>query len=320
MFFKLFVRILGIFLMVFMGYLARRTGMIDTESSRKMARVSTNFLYPALIFSALVGNYTLAGLLDNWALPVGAVMIMAAGYLIGLLFSRLISFSDDREKHGFMFQCTINNYSFLPLPLILMLWGNQGVARLLFASVGSEIAVWTLGVFALTGNKLTRESLRHLASVPMLAVVAAIVMIIVKSAFAAGGLLPLPGSPAAEIGGAFLSALDIFGKGTIPLAMFVAGSRMAELKVEHLMTGQQAYLVVLRLLLIPAAAASLLYVLPFAPDIRLILLTVAVMPSAIASVVLSEVYDADARFAASAVLLTHLFALLTIPAWLSLFM
>jgi predicted permease len=44
-----------------------------------------------------------------------------------------------------LFQCIINNYSFLPMPLAFLFWGEQGLALLIFSTIDSEIAFWTLG-------------------------------------------------------------------------------------------------------------------------------------------------------------------------------
>ena len=320
MFIKLFVRILAIFSMIAMGALARKLRIIDANSTRKMARIITNFFYPALIFSYLVSNFSLGSLIRNWTLPAGALMIMYTGYLIGLLFSKLIPFSKEKERHVFLFQSTINNYSFLPIPIILMLWGNAGVAKLIFSTLGSEIAVWTIGIFALTGNKFKRENLRHLLSVPMLAIFFTIFVIIIKAWAVSANYVLNQNGILAEIGNSFMTSFDIFGKGTIPLAMFVVGSRISELTTKHLFVMKQVYLTLLRLIIIPAVITLLLFLLPFENSIRLILLVVAIMPCAIASVVLSEVYDADVEFAASGVLITHLFSLITIPLWLFLFL
>lgn len=316
MFIRLFVRILAIFCMIGAGILARRLNILNKETAGQMSRAVTNFFYPALIFSSLVGNFTLRGLVDNWALPIGAILIMLTGYILGVLFSRAISFSDDKEKNQFLFQSTINNYSFLPLPIILMLWGNVGVAGLIFSTLGSELSVWTLGIFALAGNKFRKENIKELLSVPMLAIFASIMVIAIRDV----GVYSFAGTFLGEVGLSFFSVLDIFGKGTIPVAMFIAGSRVAELKPHHLFTLKQGYVVALRLLLIPAIVALILYLIPFLAESRHILLVVAIMPSAISSVVLSEVYNSDTDFAASSVLTTHLFSLVTIPVWLSIFL
>ncbi|MCM8830294.1 MAG: AEC family transporter [Candidatus Omnitrophica bacterium] len=312
MFIKLFIRILAIFGMIAAGAIARRLNMLTKDTASQMSRITTNFFYPALIFTYLVSNFSLKELAENWVLPFGTLIIMASGYITGNIFSRFTAFKNEKEKGQFLFQCTINNYSFLPLPIALMLYGNTGVAYLIFSTLGSEISVWTMGVFALTGNKFRRDSVKNLLSVPMIAIVFSIIVIAIRD-------MCIYNCPwiIREIGTSFFSVIDIFGKGTIPVAMFIAGSRMADLKVHHLLTTLQGYIITLRLLVIPAISAIVLYLLPFPVEARNILLVVAVMPSAIASVVLSEVYNSDTEFAASSVLTTHLFSLITIPLWLS---
>ncbi|OPZ93145.1 MAG: Membrane transport protein [candidate division TA06 bacterium ADurb.Bin417] len=311
MFIKILLRVFSIFLMIMLGAIARRRGILDSEATRRLALSVTNFFYPAMIFSSLVRNFDLASLLRNWTLPAGTIMIMLLGYLVGLAALRVLDFEKPAEGHAFHFQCTINNYSFLPLPIILLFWGNAGVAGLLFSSLGSEISVWTFGVLALTGNRLRRDSLRNLLSLPMLSIAAAILTIVVRD-FPAAGSLP------AEAAAALMNVLDLFGKATVPLAMFQVGSRISELTPRHLFTLNQFYVVLLRLTLIPALALILLFSLPLDPLPRLVLGMVAIMPGAIASVVLSDVYGADREFAASSVMATHLFSLLTIPAWMTL--
>lgn len=281
-----------------------------------MSRVTTNFFYPALIFTSLVGSFTLKGLAENWFLPAGALLIMSTGYILGVVVYRFIKFSSGKEKNQFLFQCTINNYSFLPLPIVYMLWGNTGVAALIFSSLGSELAVWTLGVFALTGNRFRKENLKNLLSVPIISILFAVAFMAIRDYAGPPSVSPF----LKEAGISFFSALDMLGKGTIPVAMFVVGSRMAELKPHHLFTLRQGFVVALRLMVIPGIAALFLHLLPFPQETRLILLVVATMPSAVASVVLSEVYNSDTEFAASCVLTTSLFSLLTIPLWLSLFL
>jgi malate permease and related proteins len=319
-FIKLFIRILAIFCMVGFGILARKLKFLDGNTINQMSRVVVNFFYPALIFTSLVGNFTIRGLAENWVLPAGTLLIMSTGYILGVVFSRLIRFTGEKEKNQFLFQCTINNYSFLPLPIVFMLWGNAGVAGLIFSTLGSELAVWTLGVSALTGNRFRRENLKQLLSVPMVTILFAIMAMAVRDFVTGPPFSFSPGPFLQETATSFFFAMDILGKGTIPVAMFIAGGRMAELKTHHLFTLRQGYVVGLRLLVIPAVAALFLHLLPFPLETRLILLVVATMPSAIASVVLGEVYKSDTEFAASCVFTTHLFSLITIPLWLSLFL
>jgi predicted permease len=308
-----FVRLLAVFSMVLMGVVARRRGWLDALGTRQVSLLVTNILYPALIYASLVQTFTLSGLAANWTLPAGTALIMLTGYCVGLVAAWLLRFRHEPERRAFRFQCAINNYVFLPMPLVLIYWGSDGVALLVFSTVGSELAVWTLGVMALTGHRLHWRSLKHLVSMPMAAIVAAVLTLVV--AHFSGWQAP-EGGLWGDLRKALLAALDIVGKGTVPLAMMVAGSRLAELHPRTLLRTPQLVLVALRLVAIPAAALGLLRLLPFAADARQVLTVVAVMPAAIASVMLSEIYEADSEFAAAAVLLTHAGSLFTIPLWL----
>lgn len=317
MFSSLFLRILSVFVLIFFGGLARKTGIIDAGATTRLAGAVKNFFYPALIFHALFNNFTASELAENYLLPAGALMFMAAGYLIGLASARFLRFRDSKERGSFLFQCAINNYSFLPLPIILMLWGEHAVAMLIFSTLGSEIAVWTFGVFALCGNRFRRDSLKNLLSAPLISIIAAVAAILLRDYFSGSALFEH--HFAAEAGASLMAAAEMLGGATIPLAMFIVGSRIFVLQSHHVFAFKQLCVAALRLVIIPAAGISLFFLLPLSEEMRLVLIMVAVMPSANASVVLAEVYSSDADFAASSVLITHIFALVTIPLWLSFF-
>ncbi len=319
MFLQFFIRIAAIFCMIGFGVLAKKLKFIDSSATTQLSKLVTYFFYPALVFSSLVTNFTLETLLANWALPAGTIIIMSTGCIIGVIFVKIFHFGDKTQKGQFLFQTTINNYSFLPLPIILILWGEGGVAQLIFSTLGSEITLWTLGILVLTGNKLSMDSLRHLLSVPILAILSAIAVITFRSTAGGGaGEVIFSSEVFSLVSTSLMDMLDVFGAATIPLAMFLAGSRVADLKPRHFFAFKQISVVVLRLIIIPAAAIAILLSLPFSDELRRILLVVAVMPSAITSVMLSEVYNSDTDFAASSVLTTQLVSILTIPIWLSI--
>jgi predicted permease len=310
-----FLRIVAVFLMIAAGAAARRRRLLDAESTGHLSRLVVAMFYPALIYSTLVTAFTFRDLLHHWTLPAGALLIMSIGFAAGLLGVRLLRFSSKAAERTFHFQCTINNYSFLPMPIIFLLWGKRGVADLIFSTVGSEIAVWTLGMLALTGGRLRWSSLRHLVTPPMLAIAAAAGTL--AAVDVSGVEFPPPGV-FGEAWKALISALDLFGKATVPLAMLVAGSRMSELRLRHLWGRPQIAAVLLRTVAAPACAVAILLLLPLAAPVREVLLVVAVMPCAIASVMLSDVYGGDSDFAAATVLTSHVVGLATIPIWLSL--
>ncbi|MFA5645806.1 MAG: AEC family transporter [Candidatus Ratteibacteria bacterium] len=319
MFIPLLIRVFAIFFIIALGALARKLKFLDTHTAKRTAVIITNFFYPALIFSSLTSNFTLQKLASHWVLPAATFGIMAIGYFAGIAIRDFFRFSSPSSRNVFLFQTTINNYSFLPMPIVLMYWGDAGIALLIFSTLGSEIAVWTLGILGLTGNTFKKENLRHLFSMPMLALFSAIIVLCLKAA-GVGTWLGSYGSFFPEISASLITSLDMFGKAAIPLAMFVAGSRLLDVHISEIFHPAQFGIAGIRLLFVPAVAIALLIALPISKEILPVLATVAVMPCAIASVVLSETYGADAEYAAAGVFLTHVFGLITIPAWLTLVM
>ncbi len=315
----IFLKLCSVFLMLFLGFMARKRQLVDAASTRHLAALVTNLIYPALIYSAIVRGFTLSQLWDNRLLPIGAFIIMGVGFAVGQVCLRLFRFEDATREGAFLFQCTINNYSFLPMPLALVFGGERAVALLVFSTIGSELAVWTLGIYALKGRKLAIGELRHLLSMPMLAISAALLTLAAEQLLGTLGHNPFKDvAQLRDISTSLLDGLALFGKGTIPIAMVMTGSRAAGLRPHHLLGRDTLLVAGLRLVLLPFLAGVLFIKLPMDPAVRQVLLLVATMPSAIASVMLSELYKADADFAASTVVVTHILCLLTIPLWLAL--
>jgi predicted permease len=304
--------------MITVGFIARRKHKITDDTTRQLSYVLTRFFYPALVFTSMTRNFDLRGLGTFWVLPVGGFSIMALGFLLGILIERFVHRPAAGSENAFLFQCTMNNYSFLPLPLALMLWGEEGVAGVIFASLGAELAVWTLGVFAISGRKFNRSSLANLLSPPLLTISFSLLWIVLRDVLPDVVTVYISQPFFASPYGAVREALHMLGNATIPIAMIMAGSRMAGLKAHHLISMEKGIVAVLRLLIVPSLVWGALMLLPVTPEIYRILLLIATMPSAVASVIFSELYHEDAEFAAACILLTHILCIVTIPVWMLL--
>ncbi len=311
----IFVRLFAICLMLAAGFYARRRDFLNDDSTRRLSMLVTNLLYPAAIFASLVGKFTLRGIADEWVMPVGAFLIIAIGYCCGLLFAFFSRGHETATRRMFHFQCALTNYVFLPLPLVLVFWPETGLGKLALSSIGSEIGVWTIGILALTGVSFRLEALKKLLSAPMLAILLSIVVLAFREA------VPLAfadGSLWLESWRALISVGDMLGAATVPMAMLIAGSRMATLRTRNLNQPLQFWLLFVRLIAIPAITVPLLlWALPLEPESRFIIVLIAVMPCSVASVALSEIYRADSDFAAASVLLTTVTCILTVPFWMA---
>ena len=307
-----FFQILCILGLVACGFFARRRGLLSAHGTNDLAHVSLILVYPALIFVSIT-QLSFADLRANLTRPLLVMAIALVGFGLGLLAVRFLGRVPAETARAFLFHCLINNYLFLPLPLVLFRYGERGVALLVFSSVGFEVLLWSLGVMLFARAERKRDRLKSLFSPPF------VVLLLSLAFVAARDLLPWPEPPAglALAGQTARSGLRTLGAATIALSMLVAGSRFAMLKFETIL-GWRIWLVsAIRLVAVPLVMIPLLGLVPLDPVARGILCIVAVMPSAMVSALFSERYGGDTDFIAGGLLLTHLWALVTVPLFLA---
>lgn len=307
-----FFQILCVLGLVACGFFARRRGLLSAQGTNDLAHVALSVVYPALIFVSIL-ELSFADLRANLTLPLLVMAIAMVGFGLGLLAVRFLGRVPPETARAFLFHCLINNYSFLPLPLVLFRYGDPGVALLVFSSVGYELLLWSLGVMLFTRAERKRDRLKSLFSPPF------VVLLLSLGCVAARDLLPWPEPPAwlALAANTFRGGLKTLGAATIALSMLVAGSRFAMLKFATILGWRIWFVSAIRLVAVPLVVIPLLGFIPMDSTARGILFIVSVMPSAMVSVLFSERYGGDTDFIAGGLLLTHLWALVTVPLFLA---
>ena len=307
-----FFQILCILGLVGAGFYARRRGLLSAQGTNDLAHVALTLVCPALIFVSITQLH-LADLRANLLLPLLVMAIALVGFGLGLLAVRFLGRVPAETARAFLFHCLINNYLFLPLPLVLFRYGDRGVALLVFSSVGFEVLLWSLGVMLFSRAERKRDRLKSLFSPPF------VVLLLSLTLVTARDLLPWPEPPAwlALAANTFRGGLKTLGAATIALSMLVAGSRFATLKFETILGWRIWFVSAIRLVAVPLIMIPVLGWIPLDPVARGILYIISVMPSAMVSVLFSERYGGDTDFIAGGLLLTHLWALVTVPLFLA---
>lgn len=314
----LFLKMLPLLLLSLAGYLLCKKQWVDATFNRQLSLVMLNVFYPGLIISSILRNFTFETLLQNWAMPVGTVFILVTGLLIGRATLPLLRKEPVATKRCYLFVSLMNNYSFLPILMAAALWDEKAVALIAFSALGSELCVWTLGLKALTGQRLDRSLLKNLLSMPMLALGLSFILLALKSSCTRYGWLPAEGSTTDTLLKTLLQTCFMAGGATIPASALICGARIGMLHPTHLFSALSLWTSFLRLVIIPAVCIGLLLLIPMPSEIKRVLILIATMPVAMASITLAEAYNGDANFSAATVFLSHLLCLITVPLWLAL--
>jgi predicted permease len=307
------LQVLFVLVLMVLGFVARKRGVVSAVGTSEMVRVLISIIYPCLIFSS-VTQLKAGELAANWMMPALALVIAGTGLVLGLISLRFMKGVNQQRATAFLFQNTINNYLFLPLPLVMLLWGSEGVALLVFASMGFELTVWTVGVFLFNRNSRLAEGIKMMFGPPLVALIFAMAWVCVRD-------LLHPTLP--EVG--FFADLmrrlldltyfgaETVGKATVAVSMIVSGSRIAALDVRSAFDKHVWILSALRLVVTPVLFILILRLIPMSEMAFGILAVVAVMPAAVTSLVFSERFGGDSDFIASTLLVTHVAAVVTIP-------
>jgi hypothetical protein len=310
------VRIAGMFLVILVGFRARRRGVLSAEATGALGRLVVDVGLPALILSQMVATVDLETLRVGWPVPLVAVATGLVAWGVGVVTSWLLAPGASRPTY--VFCVATPNWVYLPLPVAASLFGETGRLCVLLYNVGGMVMLWTLGLWTLRGGRLEWSGLKDLARNPgLLATVGGVAL-----ALAFPGLRALPGRP--DLGGveagvvAVLQALDLVGSLTVPLSLVLIGSQLGAWDLWRGGTRTLWGMVVSRLVLAPGCVMALGWVARTlgwsAPDAwRLTIYLVVAMPVAVNCGVFAERFGGDVALASRGIFLSTLLSMATAP-------
>ena len=298
--------VLPVFCLALVGIGLRRVRWLTEEADATLLRLVVNVLTPCLIFDKVLGNRALQRA-ENLFIPP---LIGFGGIVLGIgtcwLFRRRVGLNTDPEQRTFALVAGLQNFAYVPFPLVLMLFANHpdtpGV--LFLHNLGVDIAMWTLGLITL-GHATGPGEWRKLINAPLLAIVLSLLLNSCDGAH----WVPRPLSITASMLGAC----------AFPLGILLTGAMMAD-QVRQLhparATGTLIWSAIFRLGVIPALMLGIARILPCSVEIKRVILVQAAMPAGIFPIVLSRLYGGDPATAVRIVAGTTILSLITIPLWI----
>ncbi|MHA2219319.1 MAG: AEC family transporter, partial [Candidatus Hodarchaeales archaeon] len=148
MFLEVSAKVSTLFIVLFIGGLARHKKILDKDSTRALANLVLVVTLPFLYFYSLATKFTSSLLMNIWILPIFAIVLILLAYVIARIFSRFVRL-DPSEKATFIYLSTFTNCGFLAIPIANALYGSEGIIRIVFFNVGFNLLYWTLGVWTL---------------------------------------------------------------------------------------------------------------------------------------------------------------------------
>lgn len=304
-FLGIFYSILPPFILLGIGALARGLGWLKSEADSSLSMITVRILYPCFIFFHIIDSETSFDSSTFITASFGFITI-----LLGFVLSWLVAFVfriDEDTAPTFRFCSGIFNYGFIAIPVAIAIFDKDIVVQIILFNLGVEIAIWTIGILILSGQKFT---LNGVFNPPAISVLVALLV------EAMGGQKLIP----------FFTwnVIESCAMCSIPVGLMLIGASFYKLLSSfHFSRGLKVEMgsVVVRNFLFPTIVLLYVY-MGYIPEGILflgeVLVVQAAMPAGIFAIVIVGNYFGDKDTAMRSIIVTMFASILTLPLWIML--
>lgn len=294
----LFQRIAELFLIIFMGWLIVKVGILKTEDSRCLSMILLYVITPSVFFNAFQIERT-----PEVMSMMGFSAILAVIFnVVMLLLARLaaVVFHMDVVEEA---SSAYPNSGNMAIPLVSAIFGPEWVVFVTLYNMIQNLFVWTHCRMFMSGER-TVSLKKILWNVNIIAIVLGAVLFFLD--------IQLP----QLLSDTFTSVNSMLG----PTAMLIVGMLMADLKLEDLKSYRRIWKPVLfRMVVLPLVLIFLTRTLhlsslnPQGETLVLVALIPAFAPAANVVAQFSQIYGRDAKYAGLINAVTMLLCIATMP-------
>lgn len=296
--------VIPIFILLLIGYIVRKTGIVDGAFTSKLNSVCFKVLFPFLMFHNIYSSDIASEI--SGRLVVFAVTAVMCVYAAAVLLTVVIE--KEPASRGALIQAIYrSNFVIMGMPLAMNIYGhgNVGVTAVMIAVIVplfNVLAVITLEVFR-KGSISVTAVIKNILTNPLILGALAGVL------FSLAGIR-LPQVIADTVG-------DIASCAT-PAALMILGASFEFSSVKRVRRNL-AVTVFARLIAVPAAVLSCAYAMGFRGIGFVTLIGVFSAPCAVSSFTMAKEMESDYELAGASVVFTSAAACLTMFMWLYIF-
>jgi len=291
---------------VIIGAVAARFRVFTSESKDVLSKIIFNISLPLMLFTNFFRMEATPRLISN-SLTVLAItgFVILFLLLIGLAAARIFRLKG-AEAAVFKTHSMFGNTIFLGFPLIMALYGTEGLLYASMYQLVSTIMMWTLGVVVLShGNGISwKKSLMKVVNINTIATVSGLILFLLS--------VKLPG--------VIIKPMTDLGAANTWLSMLYIGAMLVFSDVGGLLKKKSLYIISFtRLAIAPALLITIFYLIGasvgFTPEklVSSVIILEASMPCMATVVIMAKEFGSDDSLAVGNVFVSTLFSILTLP-------
>ncbi len=307
-FFDILGETIPVFLIIGVGCLCRVVGLVNESSEKNIMTLALNVLYPCFIISRVCGNQALQQVSVVGSALAAGLTLTAIALTVTAGIGRLLKLKSGAERNTFTVSGALQNYGFIPIPLIEGLFpadAKETIGVLFVHNLGVEFALWTIGVVIISGSRSGMWG--RLLNGPTVAIAVGLLL-----NFTAGyRLIP----PVAN------EAMTQLGNCTIPVSLLLVGVSLAGVVLKgNWISGWRIPVGALsvRFFVMPIMFLLAAQMFSYSRPLMLIMMVESAMPAAVFPIVIAKHFGGKPAVAVEIVIYTTVASLLLTPVILTL--
>lgn len=289
-------QIVAMFLMMGIGAIIYKKGMIDTKGAGQLANICLYVASPAILLRSLATVFDAGKLVEAGICAV----ISVAFTLLSAGIARLVY-----RDRGSIAQIgiTVSNMGFIGIPLVQTVLGEEYVFYISVLIAAQVPLTWSYGVWLITRDPKSASLKKVLTNPAVIAVFVGFLLFLCS--------IELKGIP--ESAASSLASLNT------GLAMIILGVYLAQADLRALLRSKDMYRAsFLRLVVAPLACIAILFFLPLAQPVKMVVLIGFAAPCGTVSAIFPQMFGGDYRLGAGIVSTSTLLSLVSMPIMLAI--
>ncbi len=283
------------------GYVISKMKKASAGHLPTLSAVLVYICGPCLHISAFISlDFSWEGLRDMGLVFLLTFVLQAA--FMAILYAALRRKKEDGRYRIWTIASTLGNVGFFGLPVVRALLPEHPEAACYSAifCVSMNVLVFTMGVYCLTNDRKYMSVRSALMNPTLFGFALAIPL------YLSGAKNYLPRQA--------LDAVELLGRMSTPLCMFILGIRLAQSPVKRVFAQPLVYAVSLsKLVAFPLFCFAAVSFLPLSMPIKASVVILSATPCASIILSLAELHGSGAEFSANCLLMSTLLCFLTIP-------
>ncbi|MBQ7245630.1 MAG: AEC family transporter [Firmicutes bacterium] len=298
------IKILGIFAIIVVGYIATKTNIITKESESSMVNLLILVTTPCMAFSSIVSKELDSSISEKIIL----VLLVSLAYFIimpilVLPLGKIFTHTPKEDVGVLMAIMVAANAGFMGFPITKAIFGDHFFFLIVVQNIILNIYLFGIAVLQMNYGSESKFDIKSIIKSVMnpCVVVSLIAMVILFT----GIKMPEP----------VMDITGMLGNVTTPLSMIIVGMRLANSKFDSVLKNRDLIIASLfNVLIAPLCAFLMVNWLPFlTDDVKLLIIWASAFPCAVIIAGLAAKEGRNATLVSEGIALTTLLSLITLP-------